>query len=86
VRTDRSHLEAESSRQVSLHQPSADPAESDISDSLDRDIEVENSNSEEIVMQDASTPQFFNEAFEDLYSSPLQHKLQIGGEEITVAC
>ncbi|CAN9250897.1 unnamed protein product [Alternaria alternata] len=86
VRTSRLHSEAESSHQVSLHQPFSDPAESDISDSPDRDIEVENSNSEEIVMQDASTPQFFNEAFEDLYGSPAQHESQIGGEEITVAC
>jgi hypothetical protein len=69
-----------------LHQLSADPAESDISNSPDRNIEVENSNSEEIVMQDASTLQFFNKAFEDLYSSLLQYKSQIGGEEITVAC
>jgi hypothetical protein len=86
VRTGRLHSEAEPSRQVSLHQPFSDPAESDVSDSPDRDMEVENSNSEEIVMQDASTPQFFNEAFEDLYGSPLQHESQIGGEEITVAC
>ncbi|KAH8621554.1 hypothetical protein IG631_23769 [Alternaria alternata] len=37
-------------------------------------------------MQGASTPQFFNEAFEDLYSSSLQHESQIGGEEVTAAC
>ena len=86
VQTDRAHSEAESSRQVSLHQPSADPAESDVSVSLARGMEVENSDSDEMVMQDASTPQFFNEAFEDLYGSPLQHESQIGGEEITVAC
>jgi hypothetical protein len=49
-------------------------------------MEVENSDSEEMVMQDASTPQFFNEAFEDLYGSPLQHESHIGGEEVTVAC
>ncbi|CAN9152995.1 unnamed protein product [Alternaria alternata] len=86
VRTDRSHPEAESSRQVSLHQPFSDPAESDVSVSPDRDMEAENSNSEEMVMQDASTPQFFNEAFEDLYGSPLQHESQIDGEEVTVVC
>ncbi|CAN9152539.1 unnamed protein product, partial [Alternaria alternata] len=51
-----------------------------------RDIEVENSDSDEMVMQDTSTPQFFNEAFEDLYSSQLQHESQIEGEEVTVAC
>ncbi|CAN9171531.1 unnamed protein product [Alternaria alternata] len=86
VRTGRLHSEAESSRQVSLHQPFSDPAESDVSVSPDRDMEVENSNSEEMVMQDASTPQFFNEAFEDLYGSPLQQESQTGGEEVTVAC
>jgi hypothetical protein len=86
VQTDRAHSEAESSRQVSLHQPSADPAESDISVSPARDMEVENSDSDEMVMQDASTPQFFNEAFEDLYGSPAQHESQIGGEEVTAAC
>ncbi|CAN9242999.1 unnamed protein product [Alternaria alternata] len=48
-------------------------------------MEVENSDSEEMVMQDASTPQFFNKAFEDLYGSPLQHESHIGGEEVTVA-
>ncbi|CAN9356145.1 unnamed protein product [Alternaria alternata] len=37
-------------------------------------------------MQDASTPQFFNEAFEYLYSSPAQHESHIGSEEVTVAC
>ncbi|CAN9218333.1 unnamed protein product [Alternaria alternata] len=86
VRTDRSHSEAEPSCQVSLHQPFSDPAESDVSISPARDMEVENSNSEEMVMQDVSTPQFFNEAFEDLYGSPLQHESQIGGEEVTVPC
>jgi hypothetical protein len=86
VRTDRSHSEAEPSYQVSLHQPFSDPAESDVSISPARDMEVENSNSEEMVMQDVSTPQFFNEAFEDLYGSPLQHESQIGGEEVTVPC
>lgn len=86
VQTDRAHSEAESSRQVSLHQPSADPAESDVSVSLARGMEVENSDSDEMVMQDASTPQFFNEAFEDLYGSSAQHESQIGGEEVTVAC
>jgi hypothetical protein len=49
-------------------------------------MEVENSDSGEMVMQDASTPQFFNEAFEDLYGSPLQQESQTGGEEVTVAC
>ena len=86
VRTDRVQLEAKSSHQVSLHQPFSDPAESDVSDSPARDMEVENSDSGEMVMQDASTPQFFNEAFEGLYSSPLQQKSQIGGEEVTVPC
>ncbi|CAN9280559.1 unnamed protein product [Alternaria alternata] len=86
VRTDRAQSGAESPRQVSLHQPFSDPAESDVSDSPARDMEVENSDSGEMVMQDASTPQFFNEAFEDLYGSPLQHESQIGGEEVTVAC
>jgi hypothetical protein len=84
--TSRLHSEAEFSRQVSLHQPFSDPAESDVSVSPARDMEVENSDSGEMIMQDASTPQFFNEAFEDLYGSPLQHESQIGGEEITVAC
>ncbi|CAN9211434.1 unnamed protein product [Alternaria alternata] len=86
VRTDRAQSGAESSRQVSLHQPFSDPAESDVSDSPAREMEVENSDSGEMVMQDVSTPQFFNEAFEDLYGSPLQHESQIGGEEVTVAC
>jgi hypothetical protein len=86
VRTGRLHSEAECSRQVSLHQPFPDPAESDVSISPACDMEVENSDSDEMVMQDASTPQFFNEAFEDLYGSSLQHESQIGGEEITVAC
>ncbi|CAN9210078.1 unnamed protein product [Alternaria alternata] len=86
VQTDRAQSGAESSRQVSLHQPFSDPAESGVSVSPARETEVENSDSGEMVMQDVSTPQFFNEAFEDLYGSPLQHESQIGGEEITVAC
>ncbi|CAN9385004.1 unnamed protein product [Alternaria alternata] len=86
VRTDRAQSGAESPRQVSLHQPFSDPAESDVSNSPARDMEVENSDSGEMVMQDASTPQFFNEAFEDLYGSPLQQESQTGGEEVTVAC
>jgi len=49
-------------------------------------MEVENSDSEEMVVQDASTPHFFNKAFEDLYGSSAQHESQIGGEEVTVAC
>jgi hypothetical protein len=49
-------------------------------------MEVENSDSGEMVMQDASTPQFFNEAFEDLYGSPLQQESQTAGEEVEVAC
>ncbi|CAN9182253.1 unnamed protein product [Alternaria alternata] len=86
VQTSRLHSEAEPSRQVSLHQPFSDPAESDVAISPAHDMEVENSNSDEMVMQDVSTPQFFNEAFEDLYGSPLQHESQIGGEEVTVPC
>ncbi|CAN9173375.1 unnamed protein product [Alternaria alternata] len=86
VQTSRLHSEAEFSHQVSLHHPFSDPAESGVSVSPARDTEVENSDSGEMVMQDVSTPQFFNEAFEDLYGSPLQHESQIGGEEITVAC
>lgn len=85
MRTDRSHSEAEPLCQVSLHQLFSDLAELDVSISPARDMEVENSDSDEIVMQDASTPQFFNEAFEDLYSS-LQHESQTGGEEVTVVC
>jgi hypothetical protein len=86
VQTGRLHSEAESSRQVSLHHPFSDPAESDVSVSPARDMEVEHSDSDGTVMQDASTPQFFNEAFEDLYGSPTQHGSQIGGEEVTAAC
>lgn len=86
VQTSRLHSEAEPSRQVSLHQPFSDPAELDVSVSPARDMEVENSDSEEMVVQDASTPHFFNEAFEDLYGSSAQHESQIGGEEVTVAC
>ncbi|CAN9210274.1 unnamed protein product [Alternaria alternata] len=79
VQTDRAQSGAESSRQVSLHEPFSDPAESGVSVSPARATEVENSDSGEMVMQDVSTPQFFNEAFEDLYGSPLQHESQIGG-------
>jgi hypothetical protein len=86
IQTSRLHSEAEPSCQVSLHQPFSGPAKSDVSVSPACDMEVENSDSEEMVMQDASTPQFFNEAFEDLYGSPLQHESHIGGEEVTVAC
>ena len=86
VQTSRSHSEAEFSHQVSLHQLFSDLAESDVSVSPARDIEVENSDSDEMVMQDAFMPQFFNEAFEDLYGSPAQHESQIGGEEVTAAC
>ncbi|CAN9183713.1 unnamed protein product [Alternaria alternata] len=81
----RHALELEPSSPM-LYRPFSDPAESGVSVSPARDTEVENSDSGDMVMQDVSTPQFFNEAFEDLYGSPLQHESQIGGEEITVAC
>jgi hypothetical protein len=49
-------------------------------------MEVKNSDGEEIVIHNATTLQFFNDAFEDLYSSPLQHESQIGVEETIAAC
>jgi hypothetical protein len=49
-------------------------------------MEVDNSDGEEMVMHDAPTPRFFNEAFEDLYGSPMQHELQIEVEEAMTAC
>ncbi len=48
--------------------------------------EVDNSDEEEMVMHDAPTPRFFDEAFEDLYGSPVQHGLQKEVEEAMTDC
>jgi PAS domain-containing protein len=77
---------AESSHHALFRQPCSDPTEPDVSISPTREMEVENSDGEEIAIHDATTPQFFNDAFEDLYGSPLQHESQTGVEETMAAC
>jgi len=66
--------------------PFPDSAEPHVSISPTCDIEIGNSDGEDITMHNAPSPQFFNEAFEGLYDSPLQHEPHISTEDSMAAC
>ncbi|KAJ6280864.1 hypothetical protein J3E71DRAFT_177581 [Bipolaris maydis] len=52
----------------------SDRAEQDASISQDHEMYLQVNDGEELAMNDAASPQFFNEAFEDLFGSPLQNE------------